>query len=118
MQITRSRAMYFVASGAVAIHLPDGTAMELGSGEFFGEIALFEGMEFAPRVTSLAYSQLLMLAAKEFRQLLDQDAGLREKIEGVARQRMRALQVWQQFQSGERQHEPLPDLPRAPTGEA
>ncbi len=31
--------MCFVASGAVAVHLPDGTTIELGSGEFFGELA-------------------------------------------------------------------------------
>ena len=32
--------MCFVALGAVVVHLPDGTEAELGSGEFFGELAL------------------------------------------------------------------------------
>jgi CPA1 family monovalent cation:H+ antiporter len=35
---------------------------------------------------------------------------LREKIDEVVKQLLRALEVWQEFQSGERQHEPLPDL--------
>ncbi len=112
MQVGRTRAMYFVASGAVVIDLPDRTTIELGSGEFFGEVALIKSMEFEARVTSLGYSQLLMLQARDFNQLLERDPQLREKIEVVAKQRMRALEVWQQFQSGERQHEPLPDLSR------
>ncbi|HEY9279122.1 MAG TPA: cation:proton antiporter [Eoetvoesiella sp.] len=111
-QVGRSNAMYIVASGAVVIHLPDRTTVELGSGEIFGEVALFAGKEFVARVTSLGYSKLLMLLARDFDQLLARDPVLREKIEAVARQRLRALEVWQQFQSGERQHEPLPELPR------
>jgi len=31
-------------------------------------------------------------------------------VEAIARQRLRALTVWQEFESGQRQHEPLPEL--------
>jgi len=109
-QANRTQAMYFVASGAVAIQLPDQTTVELGSGEFFGELALVKGRAFEVEATSLSYSQLLMLRARDFDRLLRRDPVLREKIEAVASQRLRALEVWRQFQSGERQHEPLPDL--------
>jgi len=109
IQVGRSRAMYFVASGAVVLHLPDGTTAELGTGEFFGEIALLSGKDFVVQASSLGYSRLLMLLARDFDALLARDAILREKIEKVAKQRLRALQVWQEFQSGERQYEPLPD---------
>ncbi len=109
----RLRAMYFVASGAVSIDLPDGTTMELGTGEFFGEIALISGRDFAVHAQSLGYSRLLMLPGREFDGLLARDHTLREKIEAVAKQRLRALTVWQEFQSGARQYEPLPDLPPA-----
>jgi CPA1 family monovalent cation:H+ antiporter len=102
--------MYFVASGAVTIHLPDQTTVELGSGEIFGEMALAAATEFAAKVTSLGYSRLLMLTEGDFATLLARDPALREKIDTVVKQRLRALEVWQQFQSGERQHEPLPDL--------
>lgn len=123
MQIGRSKAMYFVASGAVTVHLPDHTTVELGTGEIFGEMGLMAGTDFEAKVTSLGYSRLLMLLEGDFDTLLQRDAALREKIEQIVRQRSRALEVWQQFQSGERQHEPLPDLtpgasmgpPRPPT---
>ncbi|SHI06679.1 cation:proton antiporter [Pollutimonas bauzanensis] len=110
MQVGRSRVMYFVASGAVTIHLPDNTTVELGTGEMFGEMALVAGMEFEAKVTSMGYSRLLMLTEGDFDALLAGDQALREKIDAVVKQRLRALEVWQQFQSGERQHEPLPDL--------
>lgn len=106
----RMRAMYFVASGAVSVVLPDQTTMELGTGEFFGEIALISGNEFAMRAQSLGYSRLLMLPGRDFDALLARDPILREKIEAVAKQRLRALAVWQEFQSGVRQYEPLPDI--------
>jgi CPA1 family monovalent cation:H+ antiporter len=92
--------LYIVASGAVTILLPDGTHVELGSGEFFGEMYLLnhdvpENFE----VRSLGYSKLLCLPAKDFDQLLLQDPALKEAIELVAKQRLRALEVWRAHQS-------------------
>ncbi len=88
-------ALYIVASGAVKVLLPDATHIELGSGEFFGELYMLakEKMdEF--EVRSLGYSKLLCLPARDFEALLSRDPALRESIELVARQRMRALEVW------------------------
>jgi CPA1 family monovalent cation:H+ antiporter len=93
----RGEEMCFVASGAVAVHLPDNTTVELGSGEFFGELALLGQPQLVPEVTSLGYSRLLMLSARDFRALLARDPALREGIEKVARQRLRAIEVWKQF---------------------
>jgi CRP-like cAMP-binding protein len=92
--------LYIVASGAVLVLLPDGTHAELGSGEFFGELALLsakkvEGFE----VRSLGYSKVLCLPAKSFNDLLARNAGLKEKIERVAQQRLRAIQVWRDYQA-------------------
>lgn len=89
--------MCFVASGAVAVHLPDNTVVELGSGEFFGELGLLGEAHLSPDVTSLGYSKLLMLTLRDFNALLARDADLRERIEAVARQRLRAIEVWKQF---------------------
>jgi CPA1 family monovalent cation:H+ antiporter len=111
VQRGRTRAMYFVASGAVSLPLPDHTTAELGTGEFFGEIALLSGKDFATEARSLGYSRLLQLQARDFDALLARDAVLREKIEKVAKQRLRALEVWQEFQSGKRQYEPWPAAP-------
>jgi CPA1 family monovalent cation:H+ antiporter len=93
----RGEEMCFVASGAVTVHLPDHTTVELGSGEFFGELALLGEQGLAPDVTSLGYSKLLMMSARDFRALLARDPALREGIETVARQRLRAIEVWKQF---------------------
>ncbi len=92
-------ALYIVASGAVKVLLPDGTHIELGSGEFFGEVylisnELLENFE----VRSLGYSKLLCLPARDFKDLLSRDPALRESIESVARQRMRAIEVWRSQQ--------------------
>ncbi|AGF46596.1 CPA1 family monovalent cation:H+ antiporter [Candidatus Kinetoplastibacterium desouzaii TCC079E] len=84
--------MYFVASGAVAMHLPDNTVVELGSGEFFGELSLFGQAHLISKVTSLGYSKLLLLNSKDLRTFLSKDNDLREKIEHVAKQRILALQ--------------------------
>jgi CPA1 family monovalent cation:H+ antiporter len=89
--------MCFVASGAVTVHLPDGTVAELGSGEFFGELALLGDGTLVPDVTSLGYSRLLMLSSRDFHALLAGDPDLRGRIEIVAKQRLRAIEVWKQF---------------------
>src|SRR3546814_4081106 len=80
MYMGRSRAMYIVASGAVTLHLPDNTAVELGTGEMFGEMALLTDTDFEARVTSLGYSRLLMLLEGDLDTLLDRDSLLRETI--------------------------------------
>ncbi|AFZ83061.1 cation:proton antiporter [Candidatus Kinetoplastidibacterium crithidiae] len=94
-----SDKMYFVASGAVAMHLPDGTKIELGSGEFFGELSLFGQAHLISKVTSLGYSKLLLLSAKDLRALLSKDSALLELIENVARQRILAIDVWREHGS-------------------
>ncbi|MEI2415425.1 cation:proton antiporter [Orrella sp. JC864] len=96
--------MCFVASGAVKIGLPDGTGLELGSGEFFGEMALLSGETVVTTATSLGYSRLLMLSARDFRALLERDADLRKRIERVAQERLRALQVWRRHQAALQAH--------------
>jgi CPA1 family monovalent cation:H+ antiporter len=96
----RGEEMCFVASGAVAVHLPDNTTVELGSGEFFGELALLGEQPLTVDVTSLGYSRLLMLSARDFHALLAGDPSLREGIEKVARQRLRAIEVWKQLSAG------------------
>lgn len=111
-RVGRSRAMYFVASGAVVLDLPDGTTAELGSGQIFGEMALAMDHDFQARARSLGYSRLLMLLERDFKRLQDRYPALREKIDAIVRQRLRAVEVWQQFESGERQHEPLPGFDR------
>lgn len=87
-------AMYFVASGAISLDLPDGTAVELGTGEFFGEIYLISQDKPEFDVRSLGYSKLLVLSAKEFRNLIAADVKLGQEIDRVGQHRLRAINVW------------------------
>ncbi|WP_374314675.1 cation:proton antiporter [Dongia sp.] len=79
-------AMYFVASGAVRVVVEP--SVELGSGEFFGELALLTGHPRNADVVALGYCKLLALKARDFQRLLAQDAGLKARIEQVAQERL------------------------------
>jgi CPA1 family monovalent cation:H+ antiporter len=106
--------LYIVASGAVTILLPDLTHVELGSGEFFGEMYLLnhdvpEDFE----VRSLGYSKILCLPAKDFDHLMAQDPTIKAAIELVAKQRLRALEVWRAHQPDVAPTETLAATPAA-----
>jgi CPA1 family monovalent cation:H+ antiporter len=62
-------AMHFIASGAVEVVL--GSArVRLGSGEFFGELALITSRPRVADVMALGYCQLLTLRREDFRRFL------------------------------------------------
>ncbi|WP_374384643.1 cation:proton antiporter [Dongia sp.] len=79
-------AMYFIASGAVRVVVDP--SVELGSGDFFGELALLTGHPRNADVVSLGFCKLLALKARDFNRLLAADAGLKERIERVAKERL------------------------------
>ncbi len=81
-------SMYFIASGAVRVMV--GAGVELGSGDFFGELALLTGQPRSADVISLGFCRLLQLSARDFRSLLDGDPALKARIETVAKERMNA----------------------------
>jgi CPA1 family monovalent cation:H+ antiporter len=85
----RGESMFFLASGAVRITIP-GNDIELGTGDFFGELALITGRPRSNDVISLGFCQLLELSAPDFRMLLSQDAALKAQIEDIANQRLNA----------------------------
>jgi CPA1 family monovalent cation:H+ antiporter len=85
----RGESMFFIASGAVRLPIPAGD-VELGSGDFFGELALITGRPRVTDVISLGFCQLLELGAQDFRALLAGDAALKAQIESVANQRLGA----------------------------
>jgi CPA1 family monovalent cation:H+ antiporter len=82
-------SMYFIASGAARVAIGDG-GVELGSGDFFGELALLTGQPRSADVISLGFCRLLQLSARDFRSLLDGDPALKSRIETVAKERMNA----------------------------
>jgi len=94
-----NKSLFFVTSGAVSVLLPDATHVELGSGEFFGELFLLrqDAPEF--EVRSLGYTKLLELSSRDFQAVLKREPSIRVGIERVAAERVRALEVWRSNQS-------------------
>ena len=80
-------AMYFISSGAVEVGIePD--PITIGSGDFFGELALLTDKPRTADVTALCYCTVLTLFRRDFSGLLERDEKLRETINRVARERL------------------------------
>jgi CRP/FNR family cyclic AMP-dependent transcriptional regulator len=85
-------SLHIVAGGAVKIVLPSAEGEEaiiatLREGDFFGELSLLDGAPRSATATALEVSETLVLPRPIFRQLLDDDADLREALlTGVARE--------------------------------
>lgn len=61
----RGDAVFFIASGAVEVRLPR-RHIRLGTGEFFGEMALLTGQPRQADVVALSYCRLLVLRKSDF----------------------------------------------------
>ena len=85
----RGDAMYFISSGAVEVRITP-QPVQLGSGDFFGELALLVADRRNADVVALGYCQLLSLAARDLHRLFDTEPALREQIRAVARARIAA----------------------------
>jgi len=83
----RGDAMYFIASGAVEVQI-GAAPVRLGSGDFFGEIALVTHLPRTADVVALGYCHLLMLRQRDFERLLSATPDLRLRIDAVARERL------------------------------
>ena len=83
----RGDAMFFIASGAVEVSI-DGEKIQLGRGDFFGEMALLNNRPRRADVTALGYCHLLVLDAMDFRVLLGTDPTIRARINQVAADRL------------------------------
>ena len=84
--------MYFISSGAIAVQLEEHPVM-LGSGDFFGEIALLKDTPRTSDVLAETFSDLLMLDRRDFQQLVKDNPDLRETIEKVAELRLNTSDV-------------------------
>ncbi len=81
-------AMYFISSGAVEISArPE--PVELGSGDFFGAIALITRKPRQVGAKALGYCRLLVLNANDFDHLLDTHPNLRRTVTDTVHQRLR-----------------------------
>lgn len=81
-------AMYFILSGSVKVDLL-GRTETLETGEFFGEMALYNDAPRMARVRCATTCRLLMLAKEDFHRLTDEDENFRAKIEKSVNDRSR-----------------------------
>ncbi|MGQ9368506.1 cation:proton antiporter [Azospirillum sp. A39] len=81
----RGDAMFFIASGAVGVQVPGlEEPVRLGSGDFFGEMALLTRQPRNADVRALGYCQLLVLDERDFRRTVRNHPDMRAHIEAVA----------------------------------
>ena len=85
----RGNAMFMISSGAVEVVLPNG-AVRLGSGDFFGEMALLSGGRRQADVIALGYCRVLELSAADFRRFLRDYPRASAEIDRIAEERSRA----------------------------
>ena len=82
--------MFFIASGAVEVVLPD-ERVRLGTGDFFGELALLTRRPRQADVVAIAYCKLLLLDRESFRRFLRTHPEMMRQVRAVAAQRTREL---------------------------
>src|SRR5215472_15669119 len=82
----RGDAVFFIASGAVEVALPAGP-VRLGSGEFFGEMALLSGLPRQADITALTYCRLLVLRKADFEQFMTANPEAKDAINRIAASR-------------------------------
>ncbi len=83
----RGDAVYFIASGAVEVIMPE-RRIRLGSGEFFGEMALLSGRPRQADVVALTYCQFLVLRRSDFERFMAANPDARAVIKRVADARL------------------------------
>ncbi|HRK24682.1 MAG TPA: cyclic nucleotide-gated ion channel [Beijerinckiaceae bacterium] len=74
-----AHSMYFIAAGEVEIDLPRHT-VNLGIGEFFGEIALLGDVKRTATARAIARSNLLVLDKADLQALMERNPDLAERI--------------------------------------
>jgi len=85
----RGNAMFLISSGAVEVVLPN-QQVRLGSGDFFGEMALLSGRRRQADVIALGYCRVLVLSAADFRRFLRDYPRASAEIDRIAEERTRA----------------------------
>ena len=80
-------AMYFIGSGAVEVTLPQGPIL-LGSGDFFGELALITDSPRVADVHAAGFCELLALDRAQFDSFLAAFPEVKDSVMAAAKQRI------------------------------
>jgi monovalent cation:H+ antiporter, CPA1 family len=84
----RGSEMFLISSGAVEVVLPN-ARIRLGSGEFFGEMALLGNRRRQADVIALGYCRVLVLSAADFQRFLREFPAAKVEIDRVTAARRR-----------------------------
>jgi CPA1 family monovalent cation:H+ antiporter len=79
--------MYFIASGAVEARVQP-RPVRLGSGDFFGEIALLANRPRVADVVAMGYCRLLTLHRRDLETLFERHPDLRRHLDAVVHERL------------------------------
>jgi voltage-gated potassium channel len=82
-----AQSMYVIAAGEVEIALPD-RRIQLGPGQFFGEVAVLRRARRAATVTAITRVRLLVLDAHDLHSLMARSPAIAAHIRKVARERL------------------------------
>lgn len=82
-----AQSMYVIAAGDVEIVLPD-KRVQLGTGQFFGEIAVLRRARRSATATALTRVRLLVLDAHDLQALMERSPQIAAHIRKVARERL------------------------------
>jgi voltage-gated potassium channel len=82
-------AMYFIASGEVAVEADEGQ-VRLGEGDFFGEMALLYRRQREHNVSAITKCRVLVLDKEDLEQLCHREPELLSHIRSIAEARLKA----------------------------
>jgi voltage-gated potassium channel len=82
-----AQSMYVIAAGDVEIALPD-RRVQLGAGQFFGEVAVLHRARRAATATAITRVRLLILDAHDLHALMERSPRIAAHIRKVARERI------------------------------
>jgi voltage-gated potassium channel len=82
-----AQSMYVIAAGEVEVVLSD-QRVQLGAGQFFGEIALLRRTRRSATVIAITRARLLVLDAQDLHALMERSPSIARHIHKVARERL------------------------------
>lgn len=83
-----AHSMYFIAAGRVEVALKDRPRVELGPGQFFGEVAVLRRARRSATATALTRTSLLVLDAQDLHALMSREPRIAERVHDVVRTRI------------------------------
>jgi CRP-like cAMP-binding protein len=86
-------AFFVILDGTVQVHVPSGRKVELGAGDFFGEMALIDGEPRSATVTAASDVFVLTIPRAKFLKLLHAEPKIMLGIMATLTRRLRDVQA-------------------------